>query len=110
MSEAIELTNDMFESEVTESDIPVLVDFWAEWCGPCRMLGPVVDQLAAEFEGQVKVMKVNVDSEPEIAQQFGILSIPTLILFRDGEPVSKAIGLRTKDDLSHMLSEALTEN
>ena len=88
-----------FEEEVLKSDIPVLVDFWATWCGPCRMIAPEVEKIAEEYDGKVKVGKVNVDEEEELAIEYKVASIPTLILFKNGEPAGKAIGYRTKDEL-----------
>lgn len=101
----VTITKDNFQSEVLESQIPVLVDFWAPWCGPCRMVGPVVEEIAKEKEGIVKVGKVNVDEEPDLAAQFGIASIPTLILFKDGEVADKTIGAQSKDALEKFISE-----
>ena len=93
------LTSENFEEEVLKSDIPVLVDFWATWCGPCRMIAPEVEKIAEEYDGKIKVGKVNVDEEAELAIKYRVASIPTLILFREGEPAEKAIGYRTKDDI-----------
>ncbi len=93
------INKENFEAEVTNSDIPVLVDFWATWCGPCQMLSPIVAEIAKDFAGKVKVCKVNVDDEPELANRFGISSIPTLILFKSGAPVAKSIGYKTKEQL-----------
>ena len=95
----IKITADNFEQEVIRSEQPVLVDFWAAWCGPCRMLAPAVAQIAAECEGKIKVGKVNVDEEPELAQRFGIMSIPTGLAFKDGKKVNQSIGLVQKDKL-----------
>jgi len=95
MAEII-LTSDNFESEVIASEIPVLVDFWAPWCGPCKMLGPVISQIAEENEGKIKVGKVNVDDEEELAMRFGIESIPTVLLFKNGEVVEQSLGFKPK--------------
>ncbi len=102
MSEIV-LTNQNFEAEVMQSDIPVLVDFWAVWCGPCKMLAPIVEEIAREYEGKVKVGKVNVDDEPELAGRFGISSIPTLILFKNGQQAAVSVGVRPKEELVQML-------
>lgn len=102
MSEVV-LTEQNFETEVAKSDIPVLVDFWASWCGPCKMLAPIVSEIAEEYAGKVKVGKVNVDEEPALAGRFGISSIPTLILFKNGEPAGVSIGYRPKEELVRML-------
>ena len=98
----IKITVDNFEQEVIQSEQPVLVDFWAAWCGPCRMLAPAVAQIAAECEGKIKVGKVNVDEEVELAQRFGIMSIPTVLAFKDGKKVNQSIGLVPKDKLLAM--------
>lgn len=95
MAEII-LTSDNFESEVIASEIPVLVDFWATWCGPCKMLGPVISQIADEYEGKVKVGKVDVDEEEELAAKYGIQSIPTVLLFKGGEVVEQSLGFKPK--------------
>ena len=95
----IELTAENFNDNVLESDLPVLVDFWATWCGPCRMMAPVVSEIAAEYAGKVAVGKVNVDEEPELASAFGIESIPTLMVFKNGELTDTLVGVRKKEDV-----------
>ena len=95
----IVLTKQNFEAEALKSDIPVLVDFWASWCGPCKMLGPVISQIAEEYAGKVKVGKVNVDDEPELANAFRVSSIPTVVLIKDGAVAATSIGLKAKDRL-----------
>ena len=104
---ALEITEANFEEVVMKSDKPVLVDFWAEWCGPCRMVGPMVDELAADFEGRALVGKVDVDTQNEIAAQFGIRNIPTLLIFKNGEVVDKQVGVAAKSILADKLEAAL---
>ena len=99
----IKITAQNFDDEVLNSTIPVLVDFWASWCGPCRMLAPSVAQLAENYEGKAKVGKVNVDEEPQLAAQFGIMSIPTLIVFENGEIKNQSIGLCSYEELESMI-------
>ncbi len=99
----IELTNENFDAEVLQSELTVLVDFWATWCGPCMMLGPIVAEVAAEYAGRVKVGKVNVDSAPELAARYGITSIPALLLFRKGEVARTSVGFVKKADVVAML-------
>lgn len=96
-----------FEEEVLHSDMPVLVDFYADWCGPCKMMAPVVEELAAEFSGKAKVGKLNVDQNPEIAQQYGVMSIPTLLIIKDGQVFYKAIGVQSKQTIADALRKAL---
>jgi len=98
-----ELTQQNFDIEVGTSAVPVLVDFWATWCGPCRMLSPVVDELSEQYAGRVKFCKVNVDEQPRLAMNYSVESIPTLILFRDGQPVSKSVGVVPKASIEQML-------
>ncbi len=95
----IVITADNFESEVLNSDIPVLVDFWATWCGPCRMLAPVLEDIAKEYDGKIKVGKVNVDEQMALAVKFRVESIPTVMLFKNGELVKKSLGFMEKDEL-----------
>ena len=107
MGNAITLTDDSFQSEVIESSVPVLVDFWATWCGPCRMVAPIVDELAEEYDGRVKVGKVDVDKETKLAAGFGIRSIPTLLIFKDGKEADKIEGAVPKNDLVKKLESVL---
>ena len=100
----IKLTAQNFESEVLKADKPVLVDFWAEWCGPCKMLAPVIAEIAEEYEGKVKVAKLNIDEEMALAVQYCIASIPTILLFENGEIVKKSIGFAPKDALIEELA------
>lgn len=102
MAEII-LTEENFEEEVIKSDIPVLVDFWATWCGPCKMLAPIIAQIADEKEGEIKVGKVDVDEEMELAAEYQVASIPTLLLFKNGEVVETSIGFKSKEQLLEML-------
>jgi thioredoxin 1 len=98
VAEVKTLTDATFDGEIADSGTPIIVDFWAPWCGPCRMVGPVIDEIAQEHGDKVAVGKVNVDENPAIAQKYGIMSIPTIILFKDGEPAKKVIGARSKAD------------
>ena len=97
------LTNDNFKNEVLNSSQPVLVDFWASWCGPCRMVSPIVDEIAEESNGKFKVGKINVDEQPNLAAQFNVMSIPTLIVFKNGAPAQTSVGVRSKQDIRSML-------
>ena len=99
----VPITKNNFEAEVLNSDIPVLVDFWATWCGPCRMLAPVLEEIAGEYAGRVKVGKINVDDEAELAMEFRIASIPTLMLFKGGRAVETMVGYRPKEQIAAIL-------
>jgi thioredoxin 1 len=107
MGNAAEVIESSFEAEVLRSDRPVLVDFGADWCPPCRMLDPVVDDLAREYEGRLKVAKVDVDANPHLARDYDIMSVPTLIVFHKGTPVSRFVGFMPKGDLKKKLENAL---
>ena len=107
MGNPITITDDSFHAEVVESSLPVLVDFWAVWCGPCRMVAPIVDELAVEYEGRAKVDKVDVDSEQKIAADYGIRSIPTLLIFKNGELADQIVGAVPKKQLVEKLEAVL---
>lgn len=99
----LNITVQNFEKEVLQSDKPVLLDFWATWCGPCRMLAPIIEELANDYEGKIKVGKVNVDDEPALAAKFGISSIPTVLVFKEGKLTNSSVGFRPKQDLEKLL-------
>ena len=107
MSAPTDTTDATFESDVITNDTPVLVDFWAPWRGPCRMVAPIVEELSEEYDGKVKFVKLNTDENPQIAGKYGIRSIPTLLVFKGGEPVSQIVGFRPKSDLAKRLDDAL---
>lgn len=98
-----EFTDDNFQSDVLNSDQPVLVDFWAPWCGPCRMIAPMIEELAGEYAGSVKVGKINIDDSPQMAQKFSVNSIPTLMVFKSGQPVETFVGVQPKNRLQRAL-------
>ena len=108
MAKPTEVTDANFDTEVLKSDKPVLVDFWAPWCGPCRMVAPLVDELSTEYDGRVKFVKLNTDDNVKVATQYQIRSIPTLLVFKGGEPVGEIKGFRPKSDLKKRLDAALT--
>ena len=108
MAEPVEVTESNFEDIVLNSDLPVLVDFWAEWCGPCKMIAPTVHEMAIEYDGQLSVGKVDVDSNPNIAVKYGVRSIPALIFFKDGKPVDQIVGAVPKGVLKKKVDTVLT--
>ncbi|MFP4250288.1 MAG: thioredoxin [Armatimonadota bacterium] len=103
MAEALHVDEDTFESEVVQSDKPALVDFWAPWCGPCQMMGPTIDKLAGDYEGEAVIAKVNVDDSPDLASKYGIRSIPALLFFKDGEVADQMVGVQSEDTLKEKL-------
>jgi len=107
MAEAV-FTDQNFEQEVINNDMPVLVDFWAPWCAPCRIVSPIVEELAKEYEGKLKVGKLNVDENPESASKYGVMSIPSLIIFKKGQPVKTMIGAQGKENFKRGIDEALS--
>jgi len=107
VSEHIVVTGANFETEVIKSQVPVLLDFWASWCGPCRMIGPFVEQLAAEYSGRLKVGKVNVDEEGDLASRHGVVSIPTLVVYKNGEIANQAIGAYPKQTIEALFKDLI---
>ncbi|MFC1892671.1 thioredoxin [Chloroflexota bacterium] len=107
MGEPISISDGNFDQTVLQADLPVLVDFWATWCGPCRMVAPVVEELAQEYEGRITFAKLDVDQNPKTASKYGIMSIPTLLIFKNGEPFSHLVGFRPKAELKRSLDAAL---
>lgn len=107
MSNAVAVTSNEFDEQVLKSPVPVLIDFWAVWCGPCKMIAPHVDALAMEYEGRVRVLKVNVDDEQEIANRYGIMSIPTLLFFKEGKVVDQVVGAVPKSAIAGKLESLL---
>ena len=105
---ALEVTDDSFSNEVLNSELPVLVDFWAEWCGPCKMVSPIVEELANEYNGKVKVAKLDVDSNPQTATNYGIRGIPTLLMFKDGSAVDQIVGAIPKAQIAERLDKIIS--
>lgn len=103
----VTITNDNFDKEVMQSDLPVLVDFWAEWCGPCRMVSPILDEMATEYEGRLKIAKVNVDDNQPLAQKYGVMSIPTFIIFKKGEQIDSFVGALPKESFIKRVEDVL---
>ena len=108
MAKPQDVNDDEFGTEVFDSDIPVLVDFWADWCGPCKQIAPVIEQLANEYEGKAKFVKLNVDSNPQTSAKYGVRSIPTLLIFKGGAPVGQVVGAVPKSVLQARLEDAMT--
>ncbi|MDY6973639.1 MAG: thioredoxin [Thermodesulfobacteriota bacterium] len=107
MADLLQVTDENFDEEIINSDIPAMVDFWAEWCGPCRMVGPVVEELAQDYNGKIKIAKMNVDESRQTPARFGIRSIPTLILFKGGEVANTIVGSHPKDFIDEALKKLL---
>ena len=105
MSTEITITSENFEAEVMQSDVPVLADFWAEWCMPCKMIAPALEEIATEYSGKLKIAKVDVDSEPDLAQKFNVVSIPTLLLFKNGEIANQHVGAGSKPMLESIFKD-----
>lgn len=102
----VKVDSSNFQSEVMESDVPTVVDFWAEWCGPCKMIGPSLEELSDEMAGNVKITKLNIDENPDLAAQFGVRSIPTLLIFKDGQPAAMQVGAKPKSALADWIKSA----
>ena len=107
MSNIVHLSDDTFQKEVIESNIPVLVDYWAEWCGPCKMIAPILDDLVSEYDGKLKIAKLNIDENPQIPTKFGIRGIPTLMIFKDGNPEATKVGALSKSQLTAFIDSTI---
>ena len=107
MSNIIHLSDDTFQKEVIESNIPVLVDYWAEWCGPCKMIAPILDDLVSEYDGKLKIAKLNIDENPQTPTKFGIRGIPTLMIFKDGNPEATNVGALSKSQLTALIDSTI---
>jgi thioredoxin 1 len=105
MSKTIELTDTNFDQKISSSEVPVLVDYWAEWCGPCKMVGPILEELANDFEGKIVIGKVDVDTNKDSAAKQRVMSIPTLVLFKDGQPVDQRVGALTRNQLEEFINQ-----
>jgi thioredoxin 1 len=108
MGSPLNVTDSSFKSDVLDSDLPVLVDFWASWCSPCKMIAPIVEDLASEYEGRVRIAKIDIDANPVVPGQFGVLSIPTLMLFHGGKPAERIVGYQPKAALKAKIEQVLT--
>ena len=107
MNSVVEVTDASIEDEVLKSDIPVLIDFWAEWCGPCKVLSPIIDEVSKDYEGRIKFAKLNIDENPNNTQKFGIRGIPTLIIFKNGDKEETSVGVLSKSELTSFLDKSL---
>ena len=105
----LNVNDDSFDEDVLNSDTPVLIDYWAEWCGPCKMIAPVLDEIAKDYEGKLKVCKLNIDENPDTPQKYGVRSIPTLLLFKDGEVVESTVGVAGKEQLAALLDKHVAQ-
>lgn len=106
-NKVIEINDDNFKQVMSEAKVPVLVDFWADWCGPCKMIAPVIEEIAEQFEGKIMVGKLNVDANQTMPSAFGVISIPTIVLFKNGEELDRSIGYKTKDELNSFINNYL---
>lgn len=108
MGKALKLSDENFKQEVLESDVPVLVDFWATWCGPCRMVGPIIEEIAEEYAGKAKIGKVNTEDNANLAGEYGVISIPTMLIFKNGKPVDQIIGAVPKEAITKKIDAAIS--